>query len=312
MLIRVTGDERDVANSAWVSTLNEVKAQAKTQEEVERVVKFLVDNFHTSPFESVTLTFEMESYQDRELLSRYQENRFARTDGKKLTIDLLNFIKETSENDLWNSAPWLLFKESRPILAKLVSEFKKIQDTSIGDVDEQLGDHGMTVELVHLHDEEDDNHSRATWRIKCPLSIAVQILRHRSGSFNMTSGRYRTITQKLYAVPDDVLEISKKSDVNIQELFSDVEQNVISKYLEQMKQLKRAKNENKISNDEYKRARECIRFVLPEGRMTELYATFYLSDFYSNYKKLRDSSHAQIEHIWIAREMDRTIKARRS
>ena len=67
-----------------------------------------------------------------------------------------------------------------------------------------------------------------------------------------------------------------------------------------------AKRKDLIDNSEYKRIREFIRFILPEGRITELYATFYLNDF-DSFLKLRDSSHAQTEHVWIAQEMKRTL-----
>lgn len=312
MIIRVTGDERDVANSAWVSTLDEVRAEAKTHEEVVRVVKFLVEHHHTSPFESVTLTIEIdETTDDFFTFKRYSKNQFARLEGNsKITIDLLNFIKVTYEHSLWKMEPWKIFHQSRPVLADLVSGFGPLEDSSPADVSETLGEHGMKVELVHLHDEDSDEHSRATWRVKCPLSIAVQILRHRSGSYNMVSGRYKTIRQEMYNTPDDVKELLDRSDVSdeFDETLGLVEATIDS-YLAAMKKLVVAKKAGKISNDEYKRARECVRFVLPEGRMTELYITYYLSDFYGSYKKLRDSIHAQTEHIWIAQEMARSVES---
>lgn len=311
MIIRVTGNERDVANSAWVSTLKEVRAQAKTQEDVEGLVEFLVEHRHTSPFESVTITMEPEEADDEAFIV-YGKSPYAVSDyGKKVTIDLLNFIKITFEQDLWNYAPWKAFSEVRPTLAKLISDFGPIQDSTSEDVTSLLGEnHGMTVELVHLHDEEDDRHSRATWRIKCPLSIAVQILRHRKGSYNMVSGRYKTIRQEMYEIPDDVRGILEQAGGTLTERFDntlELVQATIDSYLLGMQSLRVAKKEGMISNDAYKRAREYVRFILPEGRMTELYVTYYLSDFYGNYKKLRDSVHAQTEHIWIAQEMARTI-----
>lgn len=310
MIVRITGDERDVANSAWVSTLNEIKAQEKTHDEVLRVVGFLVEHHHTSPFESVTLTFESESKEDGEFLEIYGQNEFVIWEpNEKATMDLLNFVKITYQKNLWKAPLWVSFEKSRPILAKLVSGFGSIQDSSSEDVTSLLGEnHGMKVELVHLHDENTDKHSRATWRVRCPLSIAVQILRHRKGSYNMVSGRYRTITQDLTPIVDDFSNIMEKAELASPtlELWSKVDE-VIAQYKQIMRELKEAKSNGLITNDEYKRARECVRFVLPEGRMTELYITYYLSDFYSNYKKLRDSVHAQTEHIWIAQEMARSI-----
>ena len=308
MKIRITGDERDIANSAWVSTLNEVKAMSKTDEQVINVVKFLVENHHTSPFESVTLTLEYEGVPPLDLMC-YSQDLYSRVSEGKLTTDLLNFAKVTFSNELWNKEPWQLFASERPQLAELVRAFGTIPDTSADDVEPSLGDHGMVVELVHLHDEGSNVHSRATWRVKCALSIAVQILRHRKGSYNMVSGRYRTITQEMTPLVLDVADISGRAGVDLDELYSFVSDTTIPQYLKSMKKLRAAKNEGLISNDEYKRVRECARFVLPEGRMTDLYVTYYLSDFYDNYKLLRDSTHAQTEHIWIAQEMERALNS---
>lgn len=308
MEIRVTGDERDVANSAWVSTLSEVRAQKKSKEEVQRVVKFLVDEHHTSPFESVTITFEYNDSIPASMLS-YSQSLYARVSPEKLTIDLLNFAKTTWANDLWNEEPWRLFESARPALSELIRRFGAIPDTSEGDVGPLLGDHRMQVELVHLHEEGSLEHSRATWRVRCPLSIAVQILRHRTGSYNMVSGRYRTIAHKLAPLAEDVVNISEKAGVNLLEVHEQIAETVIPEYRRIMKELKEARDSGKISNNDYKRARECARFILPEGRMTELYITYYLSDFYGNFKLLRDSVHAQTEHIWVAQEMARTLEA---
>ena len=77
-------------------------------------------------------------------------------------------------------------------------------------------------------------------------------------------------------------------------------------YLKMMKELKRCKTKKFLSNSDYKRMREYVRFILPEGRMTELYITFYMPDF-KNFLMLRNSDHAQIEHIWIAQEMEKVL-----
>lgn len=82
------------------------------------------------------------------------------------------------------------------------------------------------------------------------------------------------------------------------------------RYRKLMKKAKEFKDKNILSNEEYKRLRENSRFILPEGRITELYVTFYLDDFYHSYLPLRNSSHAQIEHIWIAQEMERKLEER--
>jgi thymidylate synthase (FAD) len=157
---------------------------------------------------------------------------------------------------------------------------------------------------------------RATWRICCPLSIAVQILRHRSGSFNMTSGRYRTLNQDMVSLYDDIISICQKMDpenqehliMSVKHSFRKDQQSVID-YQSLMEEAKESKKANKISNEEYKRFREFARYILPEGRMTELYCTFYLPDFI-HYLQLRDSSHAQTEHIYVAQQMKKSLNSK--
>ena len=40
--------------------------------------------------------------------------------------------------------------------------------------------------------------------------------------------------------------------------------------------------------------------------MTSLYITFYIDDF-KRYLNLRNSAHAQVEHMWVAQEMSRAL-----
>lgn len=312
MNLTITGDERDVANSAWVSTLNEARAKIRSNDDVKRVVEFLVKNHHTSPFESVTVNFEFgpdDMTLDGHLfLADYENCEYARFDLNEYTIDLLNFVKVTSINDLWEEELWLEFKKVRPELADLCEFFGPLVYVPAEDVFEELGDdNNMNVELIHLHKGFNQRHSRATWRVRCPLSIAVQILRHRTGSYNMVSGRYRTIKQEIYSTPDDCQRIVDKFGENM-DSFLKLSEKMTKEYLEFMLKAKQAKDDGVISNNEYKRVREVSRFILPEGRMTELYITYYLDDFYGNYVKLRNSEHAQTEHIWIAQQMEESLE----
>ena len=344
MNLIITGNLRSVANSAWVSTLDESKAAAKSDAEVLRVTKFLVENHHTSPFESVTLTFsfltsdesEDASYHHWEmapfLASPYVRSSQS-SDGSTayLTMDLFNFIKiakSSYRNGEYKSTTfWKIFEGQDPALATVVDGFSEMAPYSGGapDVSSLLGETGITVELVDVHHAPVREHVRATWRICCPLSIAVQMLRHRTGSWNMTSGRYRTLNQDMVDTYGDISEIMKKMhpkgynsgddefELSIQgkynERFRELLKNTsiaFRTYEAQMQASKAAKADGRITNDEYKRFREFARYILPEGRMTELYCTFYLPDFL-NYLQLRDSPHAQTEHIYVAQQMKKTL-----
>lgn len=344
MNLIITGNLRSVANSAWVSTLDESKAAAKSDAEVLRVTKFLVENHHTSPFESVTLTFSFLTSDDSEdasyhhwemapfLASPYVRSSQS-SDGSTayLTMDLFNFIKiakSSYRNGEYKSTTfWKIFEGQDPALATVVDGFSEMAPYSGGapDVSSLLGETGITVELVDVHHAPVREHVRATWRICCPLSIAVQMLRHRTGSWNMTSGRYRTLNQDMVDTYSDISQIMKKiipaesnaidgafndlMEEDYNEVFRELLKNTsiaFRTYEAQMQASKAAKADGRITNDEYKRFREFARYILPEGRMTDLYCTFYLPDFI-NYLQLRDSAHAQTEHIYVAQQMKKTL-----
>lgn len=336
MKLEITGNLRSVANSAWVSTLDESKAKDKDDLEVIRVTNFLVENHHTTPFESVTLSFyfdnlneEESSYRDYWEMSPFLTSyvrHFSSEDGSSaiITTDLFNFIKVCKKSiftddglikDYHDTTFWRLFSSQDPVLSEVVDKFSFSENifVELPDLEEVLGKNSISVELVSVHDSQIPDHRRMTWRICCPLSIAVQMLRHRTGSFNMTSGRYRTLNQDMVDIYQDVVLISRKligkdgesSDLAIKQIFGKNQQS-FEDYQWLMNLAKDSKKQNLISNDEYKRFREYARYILPEGRMTELYVSFYWNDFV-NYLCLRESTHAQVEHAYVAQKMRKVL-----
>lgn len=320
-----TGDMRSIANSAWISTISEARAKTRTDEDVDRVVCFLAENLHTSPFESVTLSFvqkNLEYLNDANFQSimdimSLSSNKYSKVsnfqDGISVTIDLLNFSKHSYassfENDLWK-----IFEKEEERLSQIIKMFDFSKAEECPQDETKSFPHEVDVELVSFHKGLSKPESRATWRVKCPLSIAVQILRHRTASFNMVSGRYKTIRQELIGIPSDISNILKSADSNgennmvslTEKMMSIMDENK-SHYLSMMKELKRCKTNSLITNNEYKRMREYVRFILPEGRLTELYISMYLDDL-DNFLMLRNSTHAQIEHIAVAQLMKEAIK----
>lgn len=51
------GTDRTIAESAWTSTIDQVVMEERSDEAVERVVRFLVQHGHTSPLEAVVFRF---------------------------------------------------------------------------------------------------------------------------------------------------------------------------------------------------------------------------------------------------------------
>ena len=316
-----TGDMRSIANSAWISTISESRAKTRTDEDVDRVVCFLAEHLHTSPFESVTLSFVQKDldYLDNansDILS-LSSNKYSKVSnfqyGVSVTIDLLNFAKHSYASSFKNDL-WKIFEKDEERLSQIIKMFDFSKTENSPKDETKSFPHEVDVELVSFHKGLSKSESRATWRVKCPLSIAVQILRHRTASFNMVSGRYKTIRQELVGIPSDISQILKSADsngensmVSLTEKMMDIMDENKTHYLSMMKELKRCKTNKLITNDEYKRMREYVRFILPEGRLTELYISMYLDDL-DNFLMLRNSSHAQIEHIAVAQLMKEVIK----
>ncbi|MFC1517929.1 FAD-dependent thymidylate synthase [Candidatus Margulisiibacteriota bacterium] len=51
------GTDRDIANAAWTSSLDLQKKEKRTDEDVAKVVRFLINNRHASPIEQVVYRF---------------------------------------------------------------------------------------------------------------------------------------------------------------------------------------------------------------------------------------------------------------
>ena len=318
--IHMTGDLRSVANAAWISTMNQNKAEGRSNEDVDRVTSFLAKNAHTSPFEAVTVSCRMDRDSFGKVLgsekipffefAKVSEDESAST----FTTDLLNFYKMNSflglDNIIWES----FCSNYKDVSDKLLM-IPIYKDSSLGveesgsDMSKDFEDSNIEVDLISIHDPGfGSSHERITWRVKCPLSISVQMLRHRTASFNMVSGRYKTIRQEFTSTSQDLISIFEKSgllknDRNLREMAEETKEFYLS-FIKSIADLKRS---NDITDEEYKRCREYIRFILPEGRMTELYVTFYKKDFL-HFLKLRNSNHAQREHIYVAQKMKRAYE----
>lgn len=316
----VTGDLRAIANSAWISTINKGRADSRTEDDVLKVTDFLAENAHTSPFESVTITtyFPTNSESEGRIWFDESDSKYCKyavfSSNGEMTTDLLNFYKIV-KTVIGGERIWNDFVLEYPEVAGKMKKIPLNSDASLNKDEDAADCSGMfsgtniDVQLVSVHESRSkvDDHTRITWRVKAPLSIAVQMLRHRTGSFNMVSGRYKTIRQEFTTVPNDIDIIFERTDMEIlrDAMLHTAELNK-SLYLKSMKQIKKLSNNDRISNAEYKRLREFIRFILPEGRMTELYVTFYKKDF-KHFLKLRNSDHTQLEHVYIAQLMKKVL-----
>ena len=136
--------------------------------------------------------------------------------------------------------------------------------------------------------------------VKCPLYVAVQILRHKSMDFQMFSMRY----QEIKDIEELDLELRIKSKTNRQsseEVFDDIicnakvrgtMQDVFDLYKELLKEGVSA---------------ETARKILPAGIQTELFINGNLRSWI-HYLEQRTSKHAQKEHRLLALSIKEILK----
>lgn len=144
--------------------------------------------------------------------------------------------------------------------------------------------------------------------IRLPISADRQHMTHRIASHSGMSGRYRTMPDDFYLVPDDCKIILDKAFNNevLTNYYIDRHNLLCLKanefYRQALKDFKEAEQSGKITNKEYKRLREVFRNGLPQGNMTERVTVMNLRSF-ANYQMLRNSEHAQDEIRQVAQLM---------
>jgi len=128
------------------------------------------------------------------------------------------------------------------------------------------------------------------FHIKCPIFIARQWMRHRIGSYNEASGRYKKFEWETY-IPN---KWRKQDEVNKQGSFGDfnVEENYrlfeVNKY--HLNDAKRRYETNLF----YGAAKEQARIVMPLAQYTEFFWTVNFRSL-ANFINLRSDKHAQKE-----------------
>lgn len=180
-------------------------------------------------------------------------------------------------------------------------EFKTDEDVSR--VVKMLGGssppHGVPFESVVLY----------FW-IRLPIAVDRQFMTHRMQSANGMSGRYRTMPADFYLAPQDIKELTDKTLVSNDGMLLSSEVGMYNFhcettnrfYRETVDTFRKAMDNGKITNAEFKRLREFYRGVLPQHNFTERTTTINLRSF-ANFQKQRNDSHAQPEIRYIAQRM---------
>lgn len=149
--------------------------------------------------------------------------------------------------------------------------------------------------------------------IRHPIFTDRQHMTHRMQSPNGLSGRYRTLPDDWFPMPQDCIDIINKSSPigNMGEIMASDYDEVCERanrfYKKSLEHLKRNVDEGRITNAEYKRVREILRGVLPTAGMVERTTIMNLRSF-ANYQRQRNSDHAQAEIRTVAKLMLEEVK----
>jgi thymidylate synthase (FAD) len=145
--------------------------------------------------------------------------------------------------------------------------------------------------------------------IRMPIISDRQYVTHRIQSMNGMSGRYRTMPDDFYLIPDDVaLTLNRLGMDDCIDEYNQICLESNEWYRAKLKALRIEEDLGLISNAEYKRAREILRGVLPQANMTERTATINLRSF-ANLQKQRNDSHAAPEMQVLAQKMLDEVEA---
>ena len=146
--------------------------------------------------------------------------------------------------------------------------------------------------------------------IRMPIFTDRQHMTHRIASHNGLSGRYRTMPDDWYPMPDEVRDIFKRASPMTEEvayleaafLYNASCVQSYRTYETLLSSLRAGRGLGKITEAEYKRGREVARGVLPLAGMVERTTVLNLRSF-ANYQRQRNSPHAQPEIRQVAELM---------
>lgn len=158
---------------------------------------------------------------------------------------------------------------------------------------------GLINYLIKNHHWSPFEHGFITFEIVTSKAIAIQLLRHRSFTFQEFSQRYSKVTNF------EPFELRKQAETNRQsssEVFNpslgheeETAMEIINKYLEEGKVLYNILLDHNV-------AKECARMILPMCTETTLFMSGSVRSWI-HFLSIRDDAHAQLEIQLIAKEI---------
>ncbi len=126
---------------------------------------------------------------------------------------------------------------------------------------------------------------------------------------NELSGRYRTLPGRFMGLPKDAAEIFAKANPDDSTIMNEIEwswflklQRQHQQYQEDLQQLREAEFAGRITNREYKRAREVLRGTLGTAFFTDMRLVLNMNAF-EHIMNQRLADDAQVEAQEVARKM---------
>lgn len=129
------------------------------------------------------------------------------------------------------------------------------------------------------------------WHVRCPLFVARQWFRHRIGSFNEQSGRYKQFEFSAFMPQTWRAQDTKNKQGSVSDAFTPDESMRLSSLLREAYSVS---HRIYITLLEAGVAKELARSVMPMGIYTEFYWTVNFRSL-MNFLKLRTDEHAQPE-----------------
>lgn len=160
-------------------------------------------------------------------------------------------------------------------------------------------DKGLINYLMREKHASPFEHGSFTWYIEAPIFVAREFMRHRSGSYNETSGRYKILDTKFYYPLERPMIQTGKASEYVFEQGEELRQDALEQFDNAYGTAEEAYN-NLL---EAGVAKEVARMVLPVGLYTSWYVTMNPRATL-NFLSLRTAPNALWEIQRIAESME--------
>ncbi len=290
--IHILGSDQRVVRCARVSFAKDEHLDIPRD---KKLIKYLLENKHMSPFEHVVIAFRADKKDWIELMSLSADNPTLQVYYSKnyVWLNLRNLINLLSIEDL----PLVMHDVIEETKRKLPTTFAVLEGKDIDKaqytldesyleekIETSAGWVGLVsrLELGTLMDHY-------TFVVECPIFTARQWHRHRFGSYNEVSRRYVSYEPSFY-IPNAIRkQSSNNKQASIDEAIDGSED-----FIERIKDIinqSLALYKDIVSKEG---AKEIARGVLPQFMMTRFYWTVPRVSL-DNFLSLRTHEHAQKE-----------------